>query len=935
MSDIFISYSRKDSEFVKKLHAATLALQRDVWVDFEDIPLSADWWSEINSNIESADTFVFVISPDSLASPICHFELDHAVQYNKRLVPIVRVMTDEKAMIEALSKRSLDENMKKTLGDRDLLVVARTNWQAIARHNWLFFQDDAGFDANFQKLILAIDTDLSHVRRHTRLLVKSREWEERGKLPAYLLNSGEISEYSGWVRESASKEPRPTELQLEYLFVSQRAANRRQAITYISMMVALVITGVLIAFAYVQNQRIQEGELTRIAFERQNAEQRATAAAQAIILTEQRATGEANLLLVTAQVATNIARQTAVSQDLDERILTAQAGFIGLTQQAQGQSTATAVAATFDALVIANTQVVATLNFFELFATRVAQQANPPTREFVEEPTQTAYAPELATSSDIDAIPTDIPSIELATALVAVPTVEPPIMILTPSLTPTSEMALAGVYYVNSDNGSDSNPCNTSNAPCQTINAALAKATSGATINVDYGIYDENVFVSQSVILQGANRDLTILNGGQRDSAIVVQSGGRLDLRNLTVTGGNSAVAGGGIRNEGTLITRNIALTGNSSAGVGGGLANLGNAAMINTTISNNIGSNGGGVYIGYNAQYATDNQTSNTNNTASSNLDTNNQYQETCPTAVREAYLSAINECSDTEPNEACLIAPTVTVIDGDSEPFGNAGDTINLDTVTELQFSQNSTVLINSSPIPIVDTPQTSFLYVRGALPVDWLDEDIAIGSQALTTPGFADALNIRTEPSTSADIVTGVYSGLVVNVLDGPQEAEGYTWWYLRLPNGSAGWAVESVDDESTLEAITVDQTTDVGGRYTIYGAGSRGLNLRTAPSPSAEMVTTVQQGRDVIVLDGPIDAEGFRWWFVVTTLTNEQGWVISESEGEKTLLPVVTQRLGVPEAYSLSTTTCSAITDNPIRFDSTNGIMRIGLSNVGDE
>jgi len=47
MTDVFISYSRKDSDFMRRLHEALTKHQRDIWVDWEDIPLSADWWKEI------------------------------------------------------------------------------------------------------------------------------------------------------------------------------------------------------------------------------------------------------------------------------------------------------------------------------------------------------------------------------------------------------------------------------------------------------------------------------------------------------------------------------------------------------------------------------------------------------------------------------------------------------------------------------------------------------------------------------------------------------------------------------------------------------------------------------------------------------------------------------------------------------------------------
>ncbi|ESA34684.1 wd40 repeat-containing protein [Leptolyngbya sp. Heron Island J] len=60
MPDVFISYSRKDKAFVQVLHQALLESHYDSWVDWEDIPLTADWWEEIKAGIESADTFIFV-----------------------------------------------------------------------------------------------------------------------------------------------------------------------------------------------------------------------------------------------------------------------------------------------------------------------------------------------------------------------------------------------------------------------------------------------------------------------------------------------------------------------------------------------------------------------------------------------------------------------------------------------------------------------------------------------------------------------------------------------------------------------------------------------------------------------------------------------------------------------------------------------------------
>ena len=89
MTDVFISYAREDKAFVTRLFDALVAQDRDVWVDWEGIPPTAEWLAEIYSAIEAADSFVFVISPDSIVSEFCNLEIAHAVKHNKRLVPIV------------------------------------------------------------------------------------------------------------------------------------------------------------------------------------------------------------------------------------------------------------------------------------------------------------------------------------------------------------------------------------------------------------------------------------------------------------------------------------------------------------------------------------------------------------------------------------------------------------------------------------------------------------------------------------------------------------------------------------------------------------------------------------------------------------------------------------------------------------------------------
>ncbi|MEM9977167.1 MAG: TIR domain-containing protein [Cyanobacteria bacterium P01_D01_bin.2] len=200
MTDVFISYSRKDKAFVQVLHQALEKSSYDSWVDWEDIPLTADWWEEIESGIEAADTFIFVLSPDSVASKICRQEIDHATAYEKRLVPIVR-------------RDGFDmELVHPTLG----------------KTNWLFFQKNNDFDTAFHALIETLNTDLDHVKDHTKLLVKAVEWDHKNKTDDILLRGSELTYATDWLQQALvnKKYPVPAPVQISFIQASQTLRDR-------------------------------------------------------------------------------------------------------------------------------------------------------------------------------------------------------------------------------------------------------------------------------------------------------------------------------------------------------------------------------------------------------------------------------------------------------------------------------------------------------------------------------------------------------------------------------------------------------------------------------------------------------------------------------------------------------------------------------------
>ncbi|HEX2622998.1 MAG TPA: TIR domain-containing protein, partial [Phototrophicaceae bacterium] len=216
MTDVMISYSRKDVEFVRKLHGELLAQGRNIWVDWEDIPKTADWWSEIRDGIEKADNFVFVISPDSVDSEVCGWEINHAVELKKRLIPVLR-------------KDVTDPAIKPKMH------------QSLNAHNWIFARDQDDFTNVVQQVASAMDTDLEYVKHHTRLLVRAREWDKAARDPSFLLRGSDLTDAEAWITHSLGKLPEPDSIHRQYITSSRKVTRARQRNLLMGVAVSAIV----------------------------------------------------------------------------------------------------------------------------------------------------------------------------------------------------------------------------------------------------------------------------------------------------------------------------------------------------------------------------------------------------------------------------------------------------------------------------------------------------------------------------------------------------------------------------------------------------------------------------------------------------------------------------------------------------------------------
>ena len=231
MPDVFVSYSRRDTEFVRRLVEGLQARGKDVWLDTEGIRDGEVFPAAIRLAVEGSNAFVLVISPDSIASSFCDQEVDHALEHHKQIVPLVY----------------------RQVADRELPEPIRVR-------NWIPFETADGFDAGLERLVRALDTDLEWTEQHTRWLLKSREWEREGRDSSLLLRGAELGAAERWLADAAGKDPEPTPVQREYVLVSRAAATRRMRLLVGAMGVALAVSIVLGIVALTQRNAAQDNQ---------------------------------------------------------------------------------------------------------------------------------------------------------------------------------------------------------------------------------------------------------------------------------------------------------------------------------------------------------------------------------------------------------------------------------------------------------------------------------------------------------------------------------------------------------------------------------------------------------------------------------------------------------------------------------------------------
>lgn len=107
---IFISYSRRDDESMRRIAFFLRDQGFKVWVDNEKlIPGTAAWEEAIETALKNAYAVIIVLSPDSKESEWVRREITYADQFEKRLFPVlVKGAKDEAIPLRLVTRQYVD-----------------------------------------------------------------------------------------------------------------------------------------------------------------------------------------------------------------------------------------------------------------------------------------------------------------------------------------------------------------------------------------------------------------------------------------------------------------------------------------------------------------------------------------------------------------------------------------------------------------------------------------------------------------------------------------------------------------------------------------------------------------------------------------------------------------------------------------------------------
>jgi len=209
---VFISYARTDMGFADAIVEVLEKHDIEVLIDRRDLPYGEEWKPELLDFVRRSDAVVFIVSPRSIASRWCGWEVEQVKAESKRLVPIV---------LEQVPTADLPSE----IADVHLLPFTDT-WNPARGPGEAFL-------AQVRTLVKVLLTNRSWIKDHTHLGELARRWDGTrakdgaARAEVLLLRGDALAEAELWVSNRPREGPEPTDLHRAFLQESRKTEQAR------------------------------------------------------------------------------------------------------------------------------------------------------------------------------------------------------------------------------------------------------------------------------------------------------------------------------------------------------------------------------------------------------------------------------------------------------------------------------------------------------------------------------------------------------------------------------------------------------------------------------------------------------------------------------------------------------------------------------------
>ncbi len=212
--DVFISYGRKESEALAwRLYQQLDGQGYSAWFDRVNIPTGNDFIQQIEHGIQHAHNFIFIISPHANNSDHCRQEIELALRYGKRMVPLLHIEKDLDKVHPAIG--------------RIHWISARQQYDP--RLEIAHWQDLDNFNDACSEIFKLIEKDREHVEQHTAMLLKAVAWQENHHSTMLLLEGEARIKSQQWLLREfpppLQLPCKPTDLHARYICESRKNAE--------------------------------------------------------------------------------------------------------------------------------------------------------------------------------------------------------------------------------------------------------------------------------------------------------------------------------------------------------------------------------------------------------------------------------------------------------------------------------------------------------------------------------------------------------------------------------------------------------------------------------------------------------------------------------------------------------------------------------------